>query len=195
MSEAIKRYNTYVQAFLLTVAGVGGLVTLATGLFVFLSEWRNFPSKVEANTEQLQLLQEQIAAFENRTGDFNVIDILPSGISVLTQEVVAGEPIWVAFWSRANIDCERHIRIQFLNEQDRSFHFEERTDRAVKSAVSDDFQLLIIPIRTFESMSPGTYRYAPTVEPIDCGVYRAQQLPLSERFTVIANDTGTTSTD
>lgn len=195
MSEIVKKYNTYVQAFLLTVAGIGGLATLATGLFLFLSEWHSFPSKVEANTVQLQLLQEQIAQFEARRGDFNVIDLLPSGIAVLTEEVVAGEPIWIAFWSRANIDCDRNIRVRFFNEQTRAFHFQERSDRAIRSAVSEQYQLLVIPIRTFDDMPPGNYRYAASIEPEDCGVYREQQLPLSERFRVVANDTGTTSID
>lgn len=180
MSEVITKYKNYVQAFLLTSAAVGLVSTMLAAGFVFLSDWGKIPLKVEALQETLTRVEQQIGA-----RDLKVVEILGDNIAVTTRQVKAGEPIWVLFYSRATINCDRDISVRFYSEKERGFYPETRTDHAVRSAVSRQYQPLHIPIKTFEGMPAGLYRYTGEIIPTNCGVYGRQPIPFSEVFEIV----------
>lgn len=178
----IETYKNVIQGLLVTAAFVAALGSAATWAFTTWSEFSTLPEDVQELSREVQSLN---AAVRSTQEDFDVIDLLPGSLHVLTREVEPGGTIWVGMYVRANTDCDRSIRVRFFSDDTRALHWESEVTPAVRSAVSDDYQLLVIPIRTFESMSPGTYRYAPEVVPHNCGVYTNQTLGISDSFRVI----------
>lgn len=184
--------NSGVVHYVRAISSFLTLGALAIGSFVavniFFSEWRALPETVRLNTETVSTLNQNVTALTESllelTPERNIIDLL-GGVAVVSPTVEAGGTLWIAFQSRANADCDRDIRIRWYSEDTRALMPQVEDVSARQSAVSEQYQLLTIPIVVPDDLPPGKYRYAPTVIPKNCASYRAQQLPMSESFEVV----------
>lgn len=182
MSEEEHDYGLIIRNVLSTIALIGAIGGVFIWTFTQWSKWSNIPEQVTELTIQIASLTEAIS--RNTNTDFFIVDILGGHIKVLNPEIQAGEDIYIAFYSRAKVDCERRILVRFFHHESRTFFRGQRLDPAVRSPVSEDYALLVIPIKTFDDMPEGTYSYAPEVVPGNCGPYERQTLPMSTPFKV-----------
>ncbi len=132
-----------------------------------------------------QIQQDVQELKESQVPNYRIIEYLGTPL-VTTTMVKAGEPIHVLLRVRANVNCERTIEYRFWNATENKWHPGVFTSAAVRSAVSDSFQILPVPIVTPDDLEVGhKYSYVADVLPKECGVYGRQQIGPSTLFRVV----------
>lgn len=191
MSEEETSYKATVQSILITFGLITALATSITWAFNQWSRWYDIPDRVDNLSANITSLESSISSLQETlltvSRGTDPVDVLGE-LRVVEEEVRAGEPIHVVFHARANVSCERTIEVRFFSYERRSYIAGIRIDPAVRASFSQDYQLLVIPIKTFPGMSPGKYSYQAEAVFENCGGFRRQTFALSSPFWIIEDD-------
>lgn len=152
-------------------------------------DWRHIPERVEALEVGLQSsllelstaivdLRNSIADTRNHVVEFNGPPLVSS------DPVEAGGTKTFIYFLRRRIDCETRVEVRFYDHVRNRYASQVYNIPARRAAVSSEFSLFSIPVQIPRDLPPGEYSYAPTIHPLDCGVYVSQAVPPSMPFTV-----------